>query len=611
MDQEQQLLRDVFGYPDFRPGQRSLIDSLLGGRDVLGIMPTGAGKSICYQLPALLLPGITVVVSPLISLMKDQVGALVQSGVRAAYINSSLTERQCRKALENACSGMYKIIYVAPERLMTAGFLAVAAAQPISMVCVDEAHCVSQWGQDFRPSYLSIPDYIATLPRRPVVGAFTATATGEVREDILRLLQLQDPEVLVTGFDRPNLYFGVLSPADKYAAAKKYLTEHPERSGIIYCLTRKTVEEVTDRLCSDGFSAVRYHAGLTPEERRQNQDAFVFDRARIMVATNAFGMGIDKSNVSFVLHYNMPKNIESYYQEAGRAGRDGAPADCILLYSGRDVITNQFLIEQSEPNPDLSPEQQAALRERDKERLRQMTFYATAHSCLREFLLRYFGEHPASYCGHCSVCEAGFELVDAADAAACALRAVAATGRRFGMMTWIDLLRGAKNDKLLYGALAASAEYGALAGWEREQLRALFAQLLEEGLLSRTEDDRPVLLLTDAGRCYLAHPAPLMLHRPNPRSRAAHPAAKQPAAAHPVDASLLAQLKELRLSLAKRAGVPAFVIFTDVTLQKICAMMPKDETEFLQVPGVGKAKCERYAADFLALLDAYRENGGQ
>ena len=609
MDQEQQLLRDVFGYPDFRPGQRSLIDSLLGGRDVLGIMPTGAGKSICYQLPALLMPGITIVVSPLISLMKDQVGALVQSGVRAAYINSSLTERQCRKALENARNGIYKIIYVAPERLMTSGFLSVGAAQTVSMVCVDEAHCVSQWGQDFRPSYLAIPDYIKTLSHRPVVGAFTATATGEVREDILRLLQLQDPKVLVTGFDRPNLYFGVLSPTDKYAAVRQYLLSHPDRSGIIYCLTRKTVEEVTERLCEDGFSAVRYHAGLDPEERRRNQDDFVYDRARIMVATNAFGMGIDKSNVSFVLHYNMPKNIESYYQEAGRAGRDGSPADCILLYSGRDVITNQFLIDQSEPNPDLSPEQQAEIRQRDKERLRQMTFYATAHSCLREFLLRYFGEHPASYCGHCSVCEAGFELVDASDAAACALRAIAATSRRFGITTWIDLLRGAKNERLLYGALAASAEYGALADWDREQLRALFSLLLADGFLTRTQDDRPVLSLTDAGRDFLAHPAPLMLHRPNPRTHSTHPATakqKKGAAQGPVDASLLARLKELRLSLAKRAGVPAFVIFTDVTLQNICAMMPKSEAEFLQVPGVGKAKCERYAADFLALLASYK-----
>ena len=601
MDQEQQLLREVFGYNDFRPGQRSLIDSLLSGRDALGIMPTGAGKSICYQLPALMLPGITVVVSPLISLMKDQVSALVQSGVRGAYINSSLTDRQCRKALENACGGMYKIIYVAPERLMTPGFLSIGEAQPISMVCVDEAHCVSQWGQDFRPSYLSIPDYIATLPKRPVVGAFTATATGEVREDILRLLRLQDPQVLVTGFDRPNLYFGVQSPSDKYSAVRNYLETHPDKSGIIYCLTRKTVEEVTERLCTDGFSAVRYHAGLEPDERRSNQDDFVYDRARIMVATNAFGMGIDKSNVSFVLHYNMPKNIESYYQEAGRAGRDGSPADCILLYSGRDVITNQFLIDQSEPNPDLSPEMQQKLRERDKERLRQMTFYATSHRCLREFLLRYFGEHPSGYCGNCSVCLSGFELVDASDAAACALRAIGGCGRNYGITTWMDLLRGAKNEKLLHSPLVSGSAYGALATWERDQLRALFSLLLSEGLLARSEGDRPVLTLTEAGRRYLAAPAPLMLHRPASPARTAK-AKAQPPQEGPVDATLFARLKDLRLSLAKQAGVPAFVIFTDATLQKICAAMPKSKEEFLLLPGVGKVKCERYADPFLKLI---------
>ena len=604
MDQQQHLLREVFGYPDFRPGQRRLIDSLLAGRDVLGIMPTGAGKSICYQLPALMLPGITVVVSPLISLMKDQVFALVQSGVRAAYLNSSLTERQYHKALENARAGLYKIIYVAPERLMTPDFLALSAGQTISMVCVDEAHCVSQWGQDFRPGYLTIPDYIDTLPARPVVGAFTATATHEVKEDILRLLRLNDPQVLVTGFDRPNLYFGVLSPSDKYAAARNYLETHPDKSGILYCLTRKTVDEVTERLCADGFSAVRYHAGLDAEERRQNQDAFVYDRARIMVATNAFGMGIDKSNVSFVLHYNMPKNIESYYQEAGRAGRDGSPADCILLYSGRDVITNRFLLEQTEPNPDLSPEVQQQLRRRDEERLRQMTFYATSHSCLREFLLRYFGEHPAGYCGNCSVCLSGFELVDAADAAACVLRAIGSSGRQYGVTTWMDLLRGAKNEKLLHSPLVSGAAYGALSEWERDQLRALFSLLLEKGLLARSEGDRPVLSLTDAGRDFLAAPAPLMLHRPSAPTRAKKPAPSE----GPIDASLLAQLKALRLSLAKRAGVPAFVIFTDTTLEKICAAQPKTKEEFLQLPGVGKVKCERYADAFLELLEKSCQN---
>ena len=332
-NQKYSVLRSVFGYGSFRPGQEEVVDALLAGRDVLAVMPTGAGKSICYQLPALLLPGVTVVVSPLISLMKDQVQALVQMGVRAAYINSSLTDGQCRKALENACAGMYKIVYVAPERLLTPGFVRFSHSVLISLVCVDEAHCVSQWGQDFRPGYLQIGEFLEGLHTRPPLGAFTATATQRVRQDILRLLALRSPLELTTGFDRPNLFFEVerLPEKDKYAALAAYLRARPGASGIVYCSTRKKVDEVCARLLADGFSAARYHAGLEPEPRRQSQDAFLYDRVQVMVATNAFGMGIDKSNVNFVIHYNMPLDLESYYQEAGRAGRDGQPADCLSL----------------------------------------------------------------------------------------------------------------------------------------------------------------------------------------------------------------------------------------------------------------------------------------
>ena len=406
-DQKRQILRQYFGYDAFRTGQEELIDSLLAGRDVLGIMPTGAGKSLCYQIPALMMEGITLVISPLISLMKDQVGALNEAGVHAAYLNSSLTPGQYQKALAYAAAGRYKLIYVAPERLVTEDFLRFALHARISMVAVDEAHCVSQWGQDFRPSYLKIPEFIRRLPARPVLGAFTATATAQVRDDVIRLLALNHPKVLTTGFDRPNLYFAVQNPADPYRAAREFLDGHKGDSGIIYCLTRKGVEEVCENLIRDGFLATRYHAGLSDEERRRNQDDFIYDRRRIMVATNAFGMGIDKSDVRFVLHYNMPKNIESYYQEAGRAGRDGEPADCLLFYRPQDVVTNRLFIENNRDNEELDPAAREEVMERDQERLRRMVGYCYTEGCLREYLLAYFGEKTDGPCHNCSGCDAG------------------------------------------------------------------------------------------------------------------------------------------------------------------------------------------------------------
>lgn len=345
---KQELLKTHFGYDTFREGQEAVIDALLAGRDVLAVMPTGAGKSICYQVPALMMKGITLVISPLISLMKDQVRSLNQVGISAAYLNSSLTQGQYFTALRYAKAGRYPIIYVAPERLTTDAFLDFALSADISMIAVDESHCVSQWGQDFRPSYLKIAEFVAQLPKRPVIGAFTATATKEVREDIARLLGLQDPFCTTTGFDRENLYFAVKTPKDKYKEVHDYILEHPDDSGIIYCLTRKLVEEVCGKLIRDGITATRYHAGLSDEERRNNQDDFIYDRCRVMVATNAFGMGIDKSDVRYVIHYNMPKNMEGYYQEAGRAGRDGDPAECILLYSGKDVVTNQSILSRED-----------------------------------------------------------------------------------------------------------------------------------------------------------------------------------------------------------------------------------------------------------------------
>lgn len=381
------ILRKYFGYSSFRKGQEEMVDCLLSGRDALGIMPTGAGKSICYQVPAIMLNGITIVVSPLISLMKDQVNALVQQGVKAAYINRSLTDTQYDKVLKNAALGSYKIIYVAPERLDSIGFVNLCRKIEISMVAVDESHCVSQWGQDFRPSYLNINKFISMLPKRPIIGAFTATATDEVKNDIINILQLENPTVVTTGFDRPNLFFSVLRPAKKDDKLVELLRERKGKSGIIYCSTRKKVESVCDFLIEKGFSATRYHAGLSDEERVKNQDDFVYDRKLIMVATNAFGMGIDKSNVSYVIHYNMPKNIESYYQEAGRAGRDGQEADCILLYGAGDVQTCRYFIENTEPNPQLTPEQNEMFRQREEERLKHMISYCRTSDCLRNYML--------------------------------------------------------------------------------------------------------------------------------------------------------------------------------------------------------------------------------
>lgn len=402
--QAQETLRKYFGHEAFRPGQEVMVNALTHHRDALGVMPTGAGKSMCYQVPALMLPGVAIVISPLISLMADQVAALKSAGVPAAYLNSSLTPRQMELAMQRARQGAYKIIYVAPERLETPSFQAMAQSMPISLLAVDEAHCVSQWGQDFRPVYLRIADFVDLLPTRPVMGAFTATATERVRQDIIRLLRLQNPETVTTGFDRPNLYFEVIRPKNRDAALMDILRRKRGESGIVYCATRKAVEQVCDKLIRAGIDATRYHAGLSDEERKENQEKFQYDTCPVMVATNAFGMGIDKSNVRFVIHYQMPRSMEAYYQEAGRAGRDGEAAECILLYNGSDIFTAKWMIEHSEPNENMTAAEQSAVRYQDMNRLNRMVDYCTKPGCLRAFILRYFGENTAQDCGHCSAC---------------------------------------------------------------------------------------------------------------------------------------------------------------------------------------------------------------
>lgn len=599
------VLKEYFGHDSFREGQDRITDSLLGGRDVLGIMPTGAGKSICYQVPALMFDGITIVVSPLISLMKDQVSALVQSGVAAAYINSSLTHAQNLKVLQNTESGKYKIIYVAPERLCAPAFLGICRNLNISMVAVDEAHCVSQWGQDFRPSYLKIPDFIDALNSRPVVGAFTATATGAVRDDIKTLLRLVSPLVVTTGFDRPNLFFSVMQPKNKSIELMKLIKERKNESGIVYCSTRKAVEEVCELLQKNGFAATRYHAGLDENERRRNQDDFVYDRATIMVATNAFGMGIDKSNVSFVIHYNMPKNMESYYQEAGRAGRDGRSADCTLLYSAKDVRTNQFLINNSEPNPDLTEDEQEEVRRRDRERLKQMTFYCTTHKCLRKFILEYFGDKGPERCEKCSNCLSNHENTDITVDAQKIMSCVARTGQRYGKKAICDVLRGSKNERLISAGLSRQSTYGIMADCPEKRLRDIIDHLCENGYMTAQGDEYPILKLAPKSCGVLTGQETLRMMLEIPQKKKA--AAVKDALLPPADEKLLAALKDLRKSLAMRQSIPAYVVFTDATLVDMCRLKPKTQEEFMEVSGVGQAKSQRYGEVFLAVIAEFSE----
>ena len=611
MPTAQEILKQYFGYDSFRPGQDELVQAILSGRDTLGIMPTGAGKSICYQVPALALPGLTLVVSPLISLMKDQVGALNEAGVPAACINSAMSFEEMRDALYFAGRGQYKLLYVAPERLTAPFFLDFARRVPISMVTVDEAHCISQWGQDFRPSYLKILDFLAALPQRPLVSAFTATATAEVRDDIIRALGLEEPFVITTGFDRPNLYFAVEKPSSKPSALLAHLMQRRDKSGIVYCSTRKTVEEVCDMLLSRGLPATRYHAGLDPEERLANQDDFLYDRKTVMVATNAFGMGIDKSNVSFVIHYNMPKNMESYYQEAGRAGRDGEAADCILLYNGQDVRTAEFLIEHSHENEDESMDEKTRrqLIERDMERLKQMTFYATTTDCLRRYILNYFGEKAPLCCGHCGNCDTNFEEVDATMDARKILSCVYRLDERrlhFGKTVVAAVLTGSKSEQINRFHLDTLSTYNIMHEQTAVRVRQFIDVLLERGLLTADPERYNALFLTQTGNALMRGRGELRIKLP--REKKPEPAARRTEElAADVDEKLFEKLRTLRTKVAQRAGVPPYVVFSNATLADMAARQPKSEYELLGVRGVGEAKARRYGAEFVDCIRDYLE----
>lgn len=587
-------LKRYFGYDAFREGQAELVDALLHGRDALGVMPTGAGKSLCYQLPSMLLPGVTLVISPLISLMRDQVQALVANGIPAAFLNSSLTDAQCSRVMTNAINRLYKIIYLAPERLLTPSFLRLASALPLSLIAVDEAHCISQWGQDFRPSYLDIPIFVDRLSVRPVVAAFTATATPRVRKDILATLELQNPLTRVTGFNRPNLYFEVKHPKDKYASLMQYLNGR-DSSGIVYCSTRKEVERLAERLKTDGYSAARYHAGLSDKERSMSQDDFLYDRVKIIVATNAFGMGIDKSNVRFVIHYNLPQNVESYYQEAGRAGRDGLPADCILFYARKDINTALFLINKSE-NPDEIA--------RNKQLFNQMEQYCETYGCLRRYMLGYFGEAAADDCGNCSNCNGTFDEIDVTVDAQKILSHILRlnrAGKRFRFPYTSDIILGKSE------AFMNLPTFGIMKGTSRHYIRQLTSRLAALGYIC----DDGFLSTTPKAREVLFGGAAVTIRKSQTATKANREKNQVQQPKYALSEGLLAKLKELRLTIAHDTKVPAFVIFSDATLLDMCQKHPRTEDELLGVSGVGQVKLERYGMRFLQLLQTHEPNEEQ
>lgn len=602
------ILKQYFGHSAFRTGQEELIDAILSGRDAFGIMPTGGGKSLCYQVPALMMNGITFVISPLISLMKDQVMALKNAGVDAAFINSSLSSEQMKTVYRNLRTGKYKIAYVAPERLSGDGFVSLAQSLPISLVAVDEAHCISQWGQDFRPSYLKIVDFLEKLPQRPMLAAFTATATLQVREDIDRILKLREPTRIVTGFDRPNLYFEVLRPKNKTSTLQTLVSQRRDKCGIIYCATRAGVEKICAALHSTGISATRYHAGLTNDERRNNQLDFLYDRSSVMVATNAFGMGIDKSNVSFVIHYNMPKSLEAYYQEAGRAGRDGEKADCIMLYSASDIQTAKFFIQSSSENEELTEDKRQAVMEQDIRRLNTMIGYCKTTNCLRGYILDYFGQAHGKTCGNCGNCQSNFSEQNITTEAQMILSCVKRTKDKLGYSVGIGLiirtLCGSAEQRVLNLGLDKLTTYGLMKGVPRPQIRE-YTELLEtKGYLLTDPAHGGVELTTKAGDILFRGSSVVMTAR-EPAAVEKRQKNKKSTVGADTDNNLFTALKALRFQLAQKENVPAYIIFSNATLADMASKLPQNITELLEVSGVGAVKANRYGKAFLDEIARY------
>ncbi|EJP24264.1 ATP-dependent DNA helicase RecQ [Lachnoanaerobaculum sp. ICM7] len=601
-----EALKAVFGYDSFRPGQEAVINAILDGRDILAVMPTGAGKSLCYQVPAMLFSGITLVISPLISLMQDQVKALNEAGVNAAFINSSLSEKELNDTFKNAYKGHYKIIYVAPERLMSEGFISFAKSVEISMVTVDEAHCISQWGQDFRPSYMDIAEFINILDKRPIISAFTATATQNVREDIICSLGLNNPYFLVTGFDRENLFFQVDKPQNKERFILDFIERHRGESGIIYCATRKNVDSLYTLLRKQHISVGKYHAGMSNEERKQMQNDFVFDYTSIVIATNAFGMGIDKSNVRFVIHYNMPSSMENYYQEAGRAGRDGLNSECILLFSPQDIIINRFLLEHKDFS-DIDPIDAMTIRERDIKRLQIMEGYCYTTECLRNYILKYFGEDPKKPCDDCGNCLRQFETLDMTDEAKKIINCIYESRGRYGKNIIMDTVLGAKTARLTEIGATEYKSYGVLESSNKNLLRRLIEELLLEGYIATGEYQ--VLKLGDISR--LKNTETKVLVKITDEDKMAKRKEKPKKNKKGMDSltsagfKLFDKLKELRLEIARAEKIPPYIVFNDKTLIDMCAKMPTTKSDMLNVSGVGENKYGKYGERFIAVIKEY------
>ena len=637
-----EALTRYFGYDSFRPGQQGIVEALLAGHDVLGVMPTGAGKSVCYQIPAALSPGVTLVVSPLISLMRDQVDALNDLGLPAAFINTTQTPDEQAMVFAQAAAGQIKLLYVAPERLETGRFRDFAARTPISLIAVDEAHCVSQWGQDFRSSYLGIGDFIAGLPQRPPVGAFTATATERVRRDIVGLLGLRNPAVTVTGFDRPNLYFDVVKLETKYKAAwvARYVADHPDESGIVYCATRKTTEALADTLNQMGHPAVAYHGGMSPDAREAAQRDFITDKVPVVVATNAFGMGIDKSNVRYVIHHNLPESIEAYYQEAGRAGRDGEPSRCTLLWNESDIVTRRRLLDNDYENERLTPEEQEIVRQSKRRLLDGMVGYCRTTDCLHRYMTRYFGQElspnagsaagediaadssQSGRCGACSNCESTFETIDVTRVAQAISRCVHDVGQRVGSGKIVKILRGSRAQDLAWLNPERMPTFGMLKDVNEARVRDVLSQMATDGYLSIAEGRMPIVMFGARAAETAAPDFHYEIKRVERKSAAAGSgrsggvADTADSANVPGDAlgsyipdddeeSLFQKLRELRRTIAQEIGKPPYIVFSDKTLRDMARIKPVTNAQFLAVNGVGQHKLDLYGQRFMQTIASF------